>query len=64
MSDQPAKTGINDDAPTRTGDSHASVDPPEDRRPQAPAIPPLTSSDDGEGKPDASPGDTRDRDEP
>jgi hypothetical protein len=51
--DQPWE-GINTEVPTVKGDSHSTVDGPPGRVTGEDEIEPLTTSDDGAGKPDAS----------
>jgi hypothetical protein len=51
--DRPA-AGINTEVPTLEGDSHSTVDGPKGRADdEDETVPALTSSGDGEGKPDA-----------
>ena len=51
--DPPAE-GINTDVPTLEGDSHSTVDGSTGRAEGEDEVAPLTTSDDGAGKPDAS----------
>jgi hypothetical protein len=51
--DLPAED-INTEVPTIEGDSHSTVDGPTGRPEGKDEVTPLTSSDDGAGKPDAS----------
>lgn len=50
----PPADGINTEVPTIEGDSHSTVDGPTGRVEGEDAVAPLTTSDDGAGKPDAS----------
>jgi hypothetical protein len=51
--DRPA-SGINTEVPTLDGDSHSTVDGPKGRTEgEDEEVPPLTTSEDGTGKPDA-----------